>query len=239
MAVAYVQSASATTTFPTQASTIAMTLGAPVGSGNTVAGAFVWLDGLTITSILDDKSNSYTVVDTADDTGGAANKLTSFYCPNITNAPTVVTIIISAACFFLGGIIHEISGVDANPIDGHNTGVQTSASGTDSVTTSAITTSANGDYILGITIANNDFFTNEFTAGTGFTERRETGGAAIIDMQSEDKIQTSAGSIAATWTPANNSRFNSIIMAFKAAAAAGGAGPLIGGLRNKLAVGVG
>lgn len=110
-------------------------------------------------------------------------------------------------------LVHEINGTDtSSPLDGNALNPQINpGTGTDAVTSTAITTTSNGDYIFG---AMDNFRQNAAsTVGTGFTGRISVNGA-----MSEDQIQTSAGSIAATFTAVHAADdFITGIMAFKSA----------------------
>ena len=63
-----------------------------------------------------------------------------------------------------------------------------------------MTTTANGEYIFGA-VHVNDTVTSTVSAGSGYTLREQnTGGADTPPGASEDQIQTTAGTIAATFT---------------------------------------
>jgi hypothetical protein len=74
----------------------------------------------------------------------------------------------------------------------------TFSNSTDAVTSGAATTSANGCTIWGL--AHNEQSTTLPSAGTGYTGRNSSTYSAGDAYRSEDKVQTTAGSVAATFT---------------------------------------
>lgn len=179
---------------------ISVTLSA-IGSGNTVVTCCTWDSaGVTLTSVTDNQSNSYTVsenINDAPDTQAFATAVRG----NITNAPTVISFNFSAAPSSPGMIATEYSGVLAatDPRDGHTGQLQNAvATTTNAATSGNITTSVNGDQIIGF-IANTNPGNDTVVAGTGFTVRDSftTGGTNVY---LEDESQATAGSVAATFT---------------------------------------
>ncbi len=112
-------------------------------------------------------------------------------------------------------VAHEVSGVDtSNPLDGNTMQSQSDpGNGTDAVTSSNIVTTQNGDYIFGATFDMESGLTA--AAGTGFTSRLYLSGVA--GYLSEDRIQSSSGSIAATFTQPGSAFTDFItgVMAFR------------------------
>lgn len=114
-------------------------------------------------------------------------------------------------------LVHEVSGTGG--FDGSGINTQTNVNppppngGT--ATSPGITTTVNGDYIFGATA----YVNTTTTPGTGFTNRFT--GSSSIPISSEDEIQTTAGSITATFTNSGTqfSDFDTIIMALQPAAA--------------------
>ncbi|HEY6019541.1 MAG TPA: hypothetical protein VIY48_06460 [Candidatus Paceibacterota bacterium] len=220
MSIAHVQG-NINTTSAVGLNSIAVT-GSAVGSANCIAGIVTCWDvsGDALTSITDDKGNSYTVLDKIDDTNGQYNY--SFVLGNITNGPATVTANFNTSVQFRGIIWDEYSGIAAlaNPTDGHGVNLQSfpAPSTTDGIVSPSITTTANGDLIYGGTV--NAFNATQAAAGTGYTLREQAGTAP---MSSEDKVQTTAGSVTATFTesssPGSQSTF---IIALKALGAGGG-----------------
>ncbi|MGZ4849799.1 MAG: beta strand repeat-containing protein, partial [Candidatus Bathyarchaeia archaeon] len=174
--------------------------GSVIQSGSTVVGAVTVAVSQTLVSVTDDKGNSYTIFDHTTDSRGQENY--AFILGNITNGPSTITATFtSSSAGFTGLIWDEYSGVAAltDPRDGHVVNLQQNpiTVATDAITSTPITTTINGDLIWGATINSNN--SDSPVAGTGFTSRERDGTGA--PMNSEDMVQTTAGSVAATFTP--------------------------------------
>ncbi len=212
----------------TTATTIAATFSTAVTSGNLVAGACMWGSANTsdLTSVTDNQSNTYTIVRSIADAGDGQSAAT-FYRANVTNAPTTVTCNLAASLPYRGISIHEVSGADTSAPLGVETGQtqQSPGTGANALTSGSVTTTTNGEYIYGVSFNDGDLGTgsSDFAPGTGFTERSEHLTTTELSLASEDQIQTSAGSIAATFTLARNFSHITFIMTFKAAGAGGSA----------------
>ena len=212
MAVAHVQSKGNALDSTTVAS-IAVTLPATVGVGNTLV-VFAKCSGFS--SLTDDKSNTYTSVQTV-------SPRRTFYCKNVTNAPQTITCNVSPNEGLLVLVVHEVSGVDlVNPLDTNAGRSQASpGTGTDALTTLTATTSFNGDYIFGCTTDSTATHPLPvYVEGTGFTKVEDLGSSTVIDTMSEYLIQTSAGAVAATWTVQGafgTDTFGPMMVALKAA----------------------
>jgi hypothetical protein len=206
--------------------TFAVTLGANVGSGNAVVGAVYWYggSGQTLTSVTDDQGNNYTLGTSLDDTTDVLLGR-NFYLGNITNAPHIITATAAGANLSkVSIVVDEYTGcvASANPTDGQTGSFQASpTTATDAVTSTAITTTANGDLIWGSAAC---FAGTTINAGTGFTQRQQQ--FSGMSNTTADKIQSSAGSVAATFTlVTTNSPTLAHVIALKAPAA--GAGPVV------------
>lgn len=187
------------------ASTVAVTLSA-IASGNAVLGVVSWVGAGTLSSVTDDKGNTYnketSVLDTTDSLNSAA-----FSRTNITNAPTVITANFSVGVTFRQMLVDEFSGgstASTDERDGAAHGGQfqsnpgTAANG---ITSGTFTTGTNGDLIWGacvdgagtLVLATNG---TSFSTGTQFN-------ATDYASQTEYRTQTTAGSgTAATLTQA-------------------------------------
>jgi hypothetical protein len=114
-------------------------------------------------------------------------------------------------------IIHEISGVNTStPMDGQKMNVQNSpGNGANAVTSGSITTTVNGDYVLGFTF-NDSSNQADWNAGAGYTKRQDLQVQSYATA-SEDAVQTLSGSVAATFTAtaATFGDFITGIMAFR------------------------
>lgn len=207
-------------------SSYAITISA-VGNGNTVAGVVAWSDsGATnaVTSVIDDKSNVYNVVDTIND--GSGTFAASFYLTNITNAPTVITVTFNNVNSQFDEIgIDEFSGVATVAIDGHSAQAQLGpGTGTDAVSSGSFTTATNGDLIHSSSIDYSN--TSTISAGTGYTQTNlDTGGANACVISQEYKVQGTAGAVAGTFTT-NQGAHNYLTFGI-GLKAAGGAAPFV------------
>ncbi len=211
----------------TGSTTITCTFASGVGAGSLIA-CFAAADtgSATVTWSDNGTSNTYTtrtdITDATDTVKGYVS-----YSKNNQGGTTIVTATFSTSLSNRAINCHEASGVDGtSPDDGYVSNIQTSFSSidTDALTSTEITTTANGDYIFGITYdaAKNCLNVNE---GTGYTGHTLTG---CNPPRSEHQIQSSAGLIAAKFTkPSGTSNFITIIQAFKAGSG-GGAACVIG-----------
>lgn len=227
MPASFVQKAGAAGAYVSGSGSLAPAFGAPVGSGNAVMG-FAGGYSSSISSVTDDQSNSYTVTSQLASGSGGMN-IFGFYALNLTNAPQTITVTFDGTTFAAYAVIHEASGIaTASAADGAvgavSNGVGEAA---DAISSTAITATADGDYIIGLT-ANATFNGHNPAAGTGFTSRQAGGdGSGATGFKSEDQVQSTQGSIAATFTHnAGNGGEDVVtaIMAFKAAAGGGGGG---------------
>ena len=197
------------------AGALTTTITAPA-SGNCLIVLATWDNTTTGTpTCTDSKSNAYNLIDAvADSTNSQC--AAAFVLGNVTNGPTTVTVSTNAS-ESPGISIIEVSGVLAtsNPLDGHAAQVQKSLS-TGAPTSGSFTTSAAGDFILGASFNTND--TTIYTAaGSGFTLIDNTATTAA-PMASEWETQSSAGSVAATFSISTTSRnYLTFCFALKAA----------------------
>ena len=202
-------------------STVAVTITA-VGSGNAICGIVSCPSGATITSVMDDKGNTYnletSVVDTFE-----GHRSTAFSLTNITNAPTVITGTISSNQSFKKIIVDEFSGgstASSDERDGSAHGGQYQSSpgtGTDGITSGTFTTTNNGDLLWGgcIGASNTTLASNGTSFSTGSSQATSYAG------QTEYRVQTTAGSgTAATLTQAGNVGRMTFLIALKAPSAA-------------------
>lgn len=199
--------------------TIDVTLNASVGSGNGLCGMVTHGATDTAVTVSDDKGNTYTIVRDL----GSAIRATTFYLTNITNAPTTITATPNDSTLYIQIVVIEMSGVKTSAALDVETGQLQSSPGTstDAITSGAVTTAENGEFVCGFSAVTDNLQSNTYTAGTNFTERAEGGnGSSGVDAVGESLVQTSAGSIAATFTQSTTNSTATFIMTFKAAAAA-------------------
>src|SRR5260221_4058766 len=100
--------------------TLAVSLTNPVTSGNLVALTVSWAD-TSSASVADDKTTSYTLLDTQDDAGGPQSSAAAGL-GNITNGPKTWTFTNFPATTFRGITVEEWShsGGPSAGLDGHN-----------------------------------------------------------------------------------------------------------------------
>lgn len=212
--------------------TITVTLGAAVASGNTICGGFVGSGPatLTVVSLTDDKGNSYNV-ETQVGNGSSINAA-AFSRTNITNGPTVWTLVVAGAVG-MTLIVDEFSGTSTTSTDerdGSAHGGQNQASpgtGTNGVTSGSFTTSTNGDLLYGSTTNDTSLGNATLTAGTttnaSYTAATTSPFTAFsnLQMNSEWAEQSAASaSTAATWTQSQNDARQTFLIAIKPAAGA-------------------
>lgn len=188
---------------------LAVTLPNNVGSGNLVIVSFGGAgDGIEVT-VTDDKSNSYSLVSK---TTAGGYTWASFYALNITNSPKIVTASYGSSSY-ITMVVDEFSGIaTSNALDGYAiNGNQTGVNTTNGITSTAITTTADGDLIYGSVV--NLVGSSTLTKTSTFTQAQVSG----QDFNTEYRIQSTKGSVAATWTGTTQDQFSSFILAFKAA----------------------
>lgn len=220
MAAAHVQSKSAISV--AAVTSLSVSFAATVGVGSVVCGHCYWGASTDIvTSIADDKSNAYTVVDSQLNIQSDGRSAKSFYRANLTNGPITVTMSLSSSTQYVMLAVHEASGLDTSaPLDKNRTASQAGVSGTNAITTGSVTPVADGEYIYaGVAEAFATHSGAYYTAGTtvAYTKREEVfNGSALGDIASESFIQTTAGAIAGTWTPTDaNNDSATFILTFK------------------------
>lgn len=199
------------------ATTIVITL-AGVAAGSTIT---VFYGGSTaastdLTGVSDPSNGTYTILDRLAATGTAVG---SFCKENVIGGSLTITAAYATSVGFRRMYVREDSAA-ASALDGHNAQVSTAfGSGTDAVTSPSITTTANGDTIIGY--VEDDTSATIPTIGTGFTGRAGWTNAAGDGHKVEDKAQSTAGAVASTYTNANATDQQFVfVVALKAVAAA-------------------
>lgn len=202
-------------------STVPVTLGATVTSGNFICGIVTWdnIGGTpTLTSVTDDKSNTYNISSTLSDAPNGQGSAI-FWLGNITNGPITITANLSGSA---GGsrciIATEFSGgfAAADPKDLAPVGQFQTTPGTttDAVTSGSMTTLTSGDMIYGAS-CNTSGATNA-TAGSSFTLLTDQT-SAVVFMNAETLTQAAAGAVAATFTQGTNNNRATFALAIKPA----------------------
>jgi len=199
--------------------TSATATGSAIGSGNTVCGIVFWHNTAgTLTSVTDNKGNTYTIVDSIQETGGANSFLASFYLVNVTGGPTALTANLGSATTGVQISWDEYSGVSTSAVlDGHHGQAQASpGTGTDAISSGSFTTADNGDLIY----CGSYSVSGTSSAGTGFTlELNNSALNGLVFLSTEDEVQSSAGSVSGTFTQNNVSYTVTLALALGVAAA--------------------
>lgn len=207
---------------------ISVTISA-VGSGNAVCGLVAWdnAGSPTLTSVTDDKGNTYNLETTKLDTANAEN-MAAFSRTNITNAPVTITANFSTGCVFRKIIVDEFSGgstASSDERDGAAHGGQfqnAPGTGTDAITSGTFTTTVNGDLLYGACVGANT--TAVASNGTSFSTGTQN--TSSYAGQSEYRVQATAGSgTAATFTQAVDTQRIAFLISIKAPAGGGAAVP--------------
>jgi len=165
-------------------------------------------------TVTDSNGNSYRQAAQMDVTVDvpAGDTLAIFYAENIKNGPNTVTVADSLSGATLRFAILEYSGiVPANSLDGMMTAQGTS----NSPSSGSITTTANGDLLVGIIMSAEGM---TFSAGTGYTLRDQVPGSPDTKLITEDRIQALAGSASATAALSSSNAWGAAIAAFRASA---------------------
>lgn len=225
MAIAFVQSKTSGVLSPI-GGTVDVTFDSNVGAGNLIVICVSWDSsghaGDTLSSIADTQTDTITQIGSALRT--ANEQSTAFYyAKNTAGGACTITATFTADRAFRCISASEYSGADTTaPLDTSSTSQDVAVTtGTDALTTSSVTPTNNNSLIVGMIMTDG---LSGVTPGTNFNERVDpaAGGGAEI----EDLTQSTAASIAATWTAGSASgRFNACVAAFKAAAAAGPPAP--------------
>ena len=233
MPAAFVQSASA-------ADTNAVTFGSAVTAGNLIVGVMSFPTSAgPVTSVTDTLGNTYSLLTEVSDAGNDQS-LQGFYSANIAGGTPTITVNGPGAGGARSVIVHEVSGLaTSTPLDVQAGAVRiTPGAGADALTSGAVTTTTNGQYIFAAAVVTSAFAdgTAEYTAGTGYTERVELQVGGQLGITTEDQVQTSAGSINGTFTADSGAAqtYVAIIATFKAAGGATAWGPLLGLQNNRL-----
>lgn len=229
MADAFVQAQSGVNFIATTATAA---LSGNTATGNVIA-CYVWWKNITSTVVsVTDGTN--TLIDSGLGSQALNGNHTGqmFYKENITGLTTpTFTVTMSTAPSEFSIAIVELSGrLSSGALDQKQWNTQNfTGTGTDFITSNTITTTTNGQAIVGMT--HSEFSSINITAGTNYT-LRTSGANKMFTETLTAGDQAAAGSIAATFTNADNDGWITGIMTFKAAAGAGGT--TISGLGRRL-----
>src|SRR6266446_5700168 len=213
-ATAYVQSASGNDHYNT--SSASAKFPSNVTANDAIAVFCVWESlSQTLNSVTDTQGNAFAIVDNP--TSGGYGRAAMAYAIARSTGLDTVSCNFSTASMGKSIIVHEISGVNTStPLDGQKMNVQNSrGNGANAVTSGSITTTVNGDYVLGFTF-NDSSNQADWNAGAGYTKRQDLQVQSYATA-SEDAVQTLSGSVAATFTAtaATFGDFITGIMAFR------------------------
>ena len=196
--------------------TVAVTLASDVLAGSVIAVAIHAVEtGLTISSVVDTLSNTYTYAGDNPTSGSDNGQMWGYYAKNVSAGTCTITATFSGTASLARLYASEAIGCDTTaPLDQHDGNFQSNAgTGTDGVTSQSAgqkTTTTDGQFIFGCT---NGVNVVGFTAGTSFTERRDNTVGACESLD-----QSTQGNIAATFTcDASFDNNATILMTFKAA----------------------
>lgn len=183
------------------ASTVNVTPTSNLTAGNLAAVFVGWNNTTsTFTSVTDTCGNTYTVSKNVPYSSTVTG--VSLTAPITTGGACVLTATISASTGRISITLHELSSAELDKSD---------MAGVASTTTPAspsVTTTADGEYIMGWNVNNAG---RSYTAGSGYTTQETD----AFSYASEDRIQTSQGSISADWTLSGTAATVSGIMTFK------------------------
>ena len=221
-APAHVQSPTAVT--GSSGTTLAIAYGSNVTAGNLLVCHIYANHG--ISGVADSRSQTFTSA--VNVTDGATYSLATFYYANTTGGADTVTVTFAGAITYASLQCSEYSGVaTASPLDQTASNSQTDpGTATDAVTSGSVTTTTNGQLIVGFSTAL-VVGAGTLSAGTNYTGRTNVFGDTLY----ADRVQTSAGSIAATFTTNHaTSDYITLISTFKEAVATSSArrGTLLG-----------
>jgi hypothetical protein len=196
--------------------------GGAMGNGS-LAGNLVTLritapHGSTISSIADNKSDSYTL-GVSEDSGSGGWVTALYYLPNAPAGITQITVTYSASVADWHGAIEEYSGIaTSSPADGTcgNTSSTVACS-------AAITTTGNNDLVVASMIGlGSSIYTNTMgTIAAGGSFSLDSADTQASDGD-EEEVLAMAGSVTPSFTITGSTEsFNIVGMAFKASAGAG------------------
>src|SRR5712664_846098 len=221
-AINFVQTAGATN--DSASISISQAFAATNTAGNLIVVAASWGDNPAPSIRASDTLGNTYVLATTDYDPVKHQGLAIFFAPNIRAGANTVTVNFGAADGYRRIMVSEYSGVaTASPLDATARNQAAGATATDGITSTAATTSVNGDLIFGVVMDDSGFF-GTITAGTGFTRRAVLNN---MDTVTEDRVQGTAGPIAATFTFSRADSYLAQMAAFTPAGAGGGGGPSV------------
>ena len=224
-AVSFVQAVGSTDDSP--APTIAQAFTAANTLGNLIVVAVSWGDNPAPSIHAADTLGDTYLVAVNDFDSGNRQGLAILYAFNVRAGANTVTVTFGTTGGYRRVIVSEYSGVATTaPLDVTAKNQGTSTTAANGATSTAATTTANGDLIFGVAMDDSGAF-GTINAGTGFTRRASLNG---MDMATEDLVQAAAGAVAATFTFARADTYLAQMATFKAASTGGGRNPVVSSL---------
>ena len=192
----FVQQSSRISFVGTEGTTIRVTLGSPTQKGNLLAVFVTWGDQTSF-QCSSDRGDAFAVVDRVFDSANVQSAGTC-YAASIAGGTTTVTVTFPWAVGYRGILVHEVAGATA--LDAHAIQVQNSPGTWANAVSSGSMTTTGPAYIFGATTDDLGTCPLTQTPGSGFTGRVATACSNFMQLRSEDRIQASAGPVAATFS---------------------------------------
>jgi hypothetical protein len=178
-------------------------------AGNLIVVAVSWGNNSTLTCS-DSLGNTYTVATTQHDSVNNQS-LAICYAANVKAGANTVTARFSSSAPYRRLLVHEYRGVAlVNPVDVVAKNLSNGTTAANGVTSTAAVTTTDGTLIFGAVM--DDDGVTSINAGTGFTQRLSVNNK---DLVSEDRVQPTAGSVAATHTFGAAHRYLAQMVAFR------------------------
>src|SRR5271165_2703408 len=223
--VSFVQTAGSANDSPS--SSISQAFSSSNAAGNLIVVVASWGDNPAPSiSASDTLGNAYLLA-TTDYDSGHRQGLAIFYTPNIHSGQNTVTVHFGPSDGYRHIVIAEYSGIaGVSPLDTTATHQANGIKTTNGITSSSASTTVNGDLIFGA-VEDDSGPWGTITAGSGFTRRATL---YNMEMATEDRVQTTLGPMAATFTFRLADHYMAQMAAFRAAGSGGGTPPNLSSL---------
>jgi hypothetical protein len=173
---------------------------------------------------LDTRGNTWLLAASIGDTNGPGYQTCAiYYVESSLAGANTVTVTLAESDVYRAMVVSEWSGAaTSGAIDGANGQNAIASVATDNVSSNTATTTVDGDLIIGWYGNCGGDSAMVAAPGTGFAMLQDAyGGGNFAALQSEYMLQSTAGSVAATWTRNDPAQYYTAVMAaFKPAAAA-------------------
>jgi hypothetical protein len=167
----------------------------------------------TISSVSDNLNGAWTAGPATTDSNN--QRFALYYKADSAAGTCTVTVSFSDSIAYRGITVMEVSNIaTTSPLDVTGAIAATNSNATDGTSSGNITTVSDGDFIFSATV-NSDAAATTITEGTGYTIGTKLGGLANYTQAQEDRIQTTHGAIAGTFTFGTARHGITGIMAFK------------------------